>query len=393
MSIEHPPIQLRRIDSPQATELFITAAPAHDGWSAAEAERLFSVIASILRQNAARLWMERVFVPAELFETTQTLRAAAYGDLADGVEPSWLISGGPGLGGVQVHALANLERSARITPCLATELSMAPASRRCEPGGAPSRLPIGRTLDLNGIRWIAASGLGSPAANAESETRAAFIQAHHLLAAAGADFRSVGRTWFFLDDILSWYPAFNTVRNELFREHGLIAHAARPDYLPASTGIGVRPARGRRVELDLIAAAGPEARIICHQAAGRQRSAFAYGSAFSRATQMPTPAGRTLYVSGTAAIDAEGFSRRPGDAPGQIAMTLENVLAVVSEAGFTAADITQAIAYCATPAVAAEFTANHLAQPGWPWITVIGDVCRPELLFEAEVTATKPHGQ
>src|SRR5690606_28472117 len=107
----------------------------------------------------------------------------------------------------------------------------------------------------------------------------------------------------------------------------------------------------------------------------------------------PTPAGRTLYVSGTAAIDAEGFSRRPGDAPGQIAMTLENVLAVVSEAGFTAADITQAIAYCATPAVAAEFTANHLAQPGWPWITVIGDVCRPELLFEAEVTATKPHGQ
>ena len=37
-------------------------------------------------------------------------------------------------------------------------------------------------------------------------------------------------------------------------------------------------------------------------------------------------------------------------------------------------------------AVAAQFAAGFQADRGWPWVVVVADVCRDELLFEAEVT-------
>jgi len=37
-----------------------------------------------------------------------------------------------------------------------------------------------------------------------------------------------------------------------------------------------------------------------------------------------------------------------------------------------------------------EFAKHRELQPEWPWLTVIGDVCRDNLLFEAEVTACEP---
>ena len=50
-------------------------------------------------------------------------------------------------------------------------------------------------------------------------------------------------------------------------------------------------------------------------------------------------------------------------------------------------DVVQAIAYCAGPPVREAFAQRYRSEYRWPWLTMIGDVCRPDLLFEVEVTA------
>ena len=98
------------------------------------------------------------------------------------------------------------------------------------------------------------------------------------------------------------------------------------------------------------------------------------------------PAGETVFVSGTASIDAGGATTHVGDAAGQIHATIENVRAVLREMQCRDDDVVQVIAYCKTTEVEKVFNSikDKLA---WPWITVICDICRPDLLFEIEATA------
>ena len=114
-----------------------------------------------------------------------------------------------------------------------------------------------------------------------------------------------------------------------------------------------------------------------------------YGSAFSRAARAITPAGETVFVSGTASIDADGETTNIGDAQGQINTTIENVRAVLKDMHAADEDVVQAVAYCKTTEVENIFNALKSTLP-WPWVTVICDICRPDLLFEVEATAM-PH--
>ena len=121
-------------------------------------------------------------------------------------------------------------------------------------------------------------------------------------------------------------------------------------------------------------------------AAGHQQSAYHYGSAFSRSARAATPAGKTVYVSGTAAIDEQGRTCHVGDARAQIEMTLANARAVLANMDCRDDDVVHAIAYSKTPAVEAVF--RELRRDlTWPCVSVLGDICRDELLFEIEATA------
>jgi enamine deaminase RidA (YjgF/YER057c/UK114 family) len=204
-----------------------------------------------------------------------------------------------------------------------------------------------------------------------------------LVAYSGASLFDVARTWLWMDDVLAWYPQLNQVRNTYFTEKGLFA---RPGSMPASTGIGVSP-RGGRIALDFLAAWGAPATVQRFHAIGNQQSAYEYGSAFARASQVQTPGGTTVFCSGTAAIDAAGKTCHLGDIPAQVAMTIDNVRAVLRDMHCLDSDVVQAMAYCATPAVAEHFVAEHRDGLNWPILTMLGDVCRGDLLFEIEVTA------
>jgi enamine deaminase RidA (YjgF/YER057c/UK114 family) len=138
--------------------------------------------------------------------------------------------------------------------------------------------------------------------------------------------------------------------------------------------------------MDLVAVLEPSDSTEFLQAVGKQQCALDYGSAFSRASRAITPAGETVFVSGTASIDANGVTTHIGDASGQIKTTIENVRAVLSDMQCSDEDVVHVIAYCKTTEVEEIFN-SFKADLAWPWLTAICDICRPDLLFEIEATA------
>ncbi len=407
--------QVRTVQSTNATEFYLTATPG-DASPQHQTEELYGQIAAVLREHDAAIVQERLFASSDALTTALACRAKAYGDLDDGVQPTLLrtTSQDRPIAGVQVHAVRGSSEPKVIHS---------------------AGQPLARRFECDGYRYLIGSGLRAPQLeDGPAQARAAFELAEDLLTQAGAILADVARTWIWMDDILGWYPQLNEVRNRFFRERGLMGssgsaesvpslgtpgegrsdgsianHKSRisnsqaphpsplPEYraretsrMPASTGIGVSPA-GARMALDLVAVWGQPDSVARFHSAGNQRSAYEYGSAFARAARAKTPGGTTLYCSGTAAIDARGNTCFPADAEGQVRMTVENVLAVLRDLGCGSEDVVQAMAYCATPQARECFLNTYAKALGWPCLTLIGDVCRHDLLFEIEVTAGRNH--
>ena len=201
---------------------------------------------------------------------------------------------------------------------------------------------------------------------------------------AGMVLSDVVRTWLFLDNILSWYGLFNTVRTEIFTQRSLFERG-----VPASTGIGGKNLIGAA----LVAGAWAlqpmdDSTCVREVRSPLQCSARSYGSCFSRAVELKTPGHHRLLISGTASIDPVGRSVREGDAPGQINLTMAVVEAILASRGMGFSDVTRAITYFKRAGDAALFA-------GWcavhrtvlPAVSMQAEVCRDELLFEIELDA------
>jgi enamine deaminase RidA (YjgF/YER057c/UK114 family) len=365
-------LDIRRIESSAATEIYITATPGSDESMQQKAQEIFSGIRDILYSEKAHILQERVFGTQSVMEKVLRIRSEAYADIDDGITPSALF-GKEGMcapiAGVQVHVVRSDTRPEAIvldgTLC-----------------GRIIRVPGRNYLTLSGITADQSTQKsGEPA----EQAKVMMEKAESVLEQFGIDFLSVPRTWMWLSDILSWYDDFNQVRNKFFTERGLIGKDSRQS-MPASTGIGLYPAEGGKCAMDLTAVLEPNDSIKFLGAVGKQQCALEYGSAFSRASRSITPAGETVFVSGTASIDAAGDTTNIGDALGQINSTIENVRAVLRDMNTADEDVVQAIAYCKTTEEEEIFNTVKDSLP-WPWITMICDICRPELLFEIEATA------
>ena len=355
-------------ESTHATEIFIAAVPRLGQPIEAEARRIFMAIHDELTARSACLFQERIFATETVMGQLRDVRAQCYGQIEDGVPPSYLVCTPSRLGdfaGVQVHAISGPR----------TEVV-------CDSDGRPH----GRRVRAAASHYLGLSAISAPqAGSAEQQARAMFEQAQRILSSHGASFQAVPRTWLWLRDINGWYSGFNRVRNTFFSECGILGRTISPP-MPASTGIGLNLSGGADCGMDLTAVLEPPHTIEYHQAGGKQRSAFEYGSAFSRASRAVTPAGRTVFISGTASIDRRGQTIYVGDASRQIETTLDNVLAVLADMKCRAEDVVQALAYSKTLEVEALFETAKV-RLDWPWISMICDVCRPDLLFEIEVTA------
>lgn len=358
----------RTICSNKAAEFYLTATPDLALEPADEAERMFAAVAAEAERRGGRICHLRAFVPQGQLAAYQQAWLSACGTGQAFCRCTWLEAGPAAPGGLQAHVI--------VAPVNWSPLRDA------------SGIQAGWLASNHETRWALVSGLCLPRTSDDvASTVNAFQTAESLLAPAGMGLGDIARTWFFLEDILAWYDRFNAGRNDIFRRRGLLSPAADGVNVPASTGIGVAPAGGGRLALDIFAVRGQAGCVKRYPAAGKQRSAYEYGSAFARSAEAVTPGGRTVFVSGTAAIDAAGKTCFLDDADGQIRMTLDNVLAVLSNMGCGPDSVVQAMAYCKTPAVAESFAAKFQHTLAWPWVTVVGDVCRDDLLFEVEVTA------
>ncbi len=364
-------LNIHRIDSPVATELYITATPQERLPLEHQAREILSEVRNVLGSERASVLQERVFGTQEAVRMASRIRTDLYGDIDDGVAPSLLMGkegiSGP-LAGVHVHAVISKNRpeviSLQETLC-------------------------GRVLRVPGRAYLTLSSISAPQlAGGTEQAEAILRKAELILKRFGADFFSVPRTWMWLCDILSWYDDFNQVRNKFFTERQLIGDGTRQS-MPASTGIGLCVADGSKCAMDLTAVLEPSNSIQFFQAVGKQQCALEYGSAFSRASRATTPAAETVFVSGTASIDANGNTTNIGDSQGQINATVENVRAVLKDTQTGDDQVVQAVAYCKTSEVEQIFKGVKPTLT-WPTITVICDICRPDLLFEMEVTACKP---
>ncbi len=364
-------LDTRSVESSVATEIYISATSKDDAPPQGQAQEIFSRILDVLHSKNAYILQERVFATMDVMETILRVRSEVYTDVDDGVAPSLLVGkegmSGP-IAGIQVYAISSDSRPEVVnlqgTPC-------------------------GRILHVPGGAYLTLSSISAAqSVQATEQAKATLEKAESALKQFDADFLSVPRTWMWLGDILSWYDDFNRVRTKFFADRGLIGEGTRQS-MPASTGIGLRCADGSKCAMDLIAVLQPPDSTQYLQAVGKQQCALEYGSAFSRASRAITPAGQTIFVSGTASIDASGATTNIGDGPGQVNATIENVRAVLRDTQTADEDVVQAVAYCKTTEVEKIFN-DVKGKLGWPCVTVICDICRPDLLFEMEATAMTP---
>jgi len=211
-------------------------------------------------------------------------------------------------------------------------------------------------------------------------------QAGHALTDRGLGFKDVVRTWIYVRDIKGNYGFVNRARNRYFEEQAL----AR---LPASTCVeGALCGAESPVAMDLYALAAKDEVQVEAIAPGRMGEASTYGSAFARGARIVEPGRTTLYISGTASIDAQGAVVAVGEIQGQLDCMLGNVHALLEKCGMCMGDVASAKAYLKRKEdyrVFIEAASAHGLARDLPLAAVVADICRPEWLCEIEVCAVR----
>jgi enamine deaminase RidA (YjgF/YER057c/UK114 family) len=214
-------------------------------------------------------------------------------------------------------------------------------------------------------------------------------RAEKILESQGASYRDVARTWFYLADILAWYPEFNRSRTAVYDQFGILPGQDNGRLrLPASTGINGRVPTGAAGALDLFAVVGHKAsRPLVKQLSNPgQQDAFHYGSAFSRGALLQQPDVSLIQVSGTAAIDEQGRSLYPGDVRGQIDCTFDKIAALIGQKGARLTDVAAACVFVKRPEDALAYQERAAARglENLPVVIMVADICREDLLFEID---------
>ena len=267
---------------------------------------------------------ERIFTHDSALQNISDIRSQAYAHLDDGVPPTILLCdqglNGP-FAGIQIYAIQSGKKPQVIKL---------------------HEKPCGRLFKATGRQYLTLSNISAQDSDSNTkQAREMLEKAENALKLLNADFLNVARTWMWLGDILSWYDDFNQVRNQFFTERGVIGTPHR-QYMPASTGIGLKPPGNTICTMDLVAVLEPEDSIEFLPAVGKQQCALEYGSAFSRASK----------------ADMKCYDQ----------------------------DVVQALAYCKNSEVEKIFH-QYKKKLSWPWLTIVCDICRTDLLFEIEVTA------
>jgi enamine deaminase RidA (YjgF/YER057c/UK114 family) len=361
-------------------QAFLVASPRWGADAAPAARAAYDKIARLLQAQGLAIAHERLFGSLGVKPAVMVARNAALSAASISPEgPVTYIQGQPpwgeGLAGVIIRAVS----------CRQPQDEVWTIQDQGKPVGRGWRQGDATFLILQNLQGLALNGSG--ANDPPQQARRMIHCAAQLLEAQGASYRDVARTWFYLKDILAWYPEFNQARSAVYRELGLMPiNGGGAQRLPASTGI--QGAVSTAVALDLLAVMGPpEPRSLVRQLRSlAQPEALTYGSAFSRGALIHEPDVNLIQVSGTAAIDEQGQSLYAGDVRAQIDCTFDKIAALIGQEGANLQDIAAASVFVKRPEDALVYQDRAAARglENLPAVIMVADVCREELLFEID---------
>lgn len=208
-----------------------------------------------------------------------------------------------------------------------------------------------------------------------------------MLRKCGFAFSDVARTWFYNDDILSWYPEFNKGRTSAYGQMKVF-----DGLLPASTGIGAPNHFGRKCVSGAFAVRSKKGlepgsqEFVSQLSSPLQGGATEYGSSFSRAVEIVSPKSRRVMISGTASISADGKTAHADDISKQVKLTLDVIEGILKSRSMGFEDTVNAVVYCLEPEYFGYFQAWN-KKLNISYCPAHSIVCREDLMFEIELEA------
>jgi enamine deaminase RidA (YjgF/YER057c/UK114 family) len=383
-------IALRRVEGPEARELFFLCQPlgeAEGGDAGAQAEAIYAAILGVLEAEGASFGSvvcETLFLRS-LRADLESVREARRRALAAGGAPPHR----PAITEIEQPPLddgARLEVSVQAVLPKDSRLRVDAFEARPVCGCAECARSHGLRVHVGEEARLYASGLYGPGEDAYQQTLAMFGIAEDLLQQAGMDFRDVVRTWIHLREMERDYADLNRARREFFEARGI-------DPAPASTGIGGGTVpEGHDLCLGAHAIQTPRPLVRAAMSAPTLNEAMLYGSDFARGMRVVEANKVALHVSGTASIDEAGRTAHPGELEAQVERMLVNVAALLEGQGATFGDVVSAVTYLKHPEDAARLRRklHEAGFEGFPNAMVAAAVCRPDLLCEVEALAVLP---
>ena len=378
-------VVLRRVEGPEATELFFHCQPpAATADAGHQAEAIYRAILDVLAAEGGSfgsvvsetVFLRNVRASIEPIREARHRVLAAHGGTTH--RPATTEIEQPPLNDhacleVSVQALLPNDSQVRFEPIEAT-----PAC-----GCAECARAHGLRIQLGNEARFHAAGLCGPGDSAYEQTLGMFGLAERLLQQAGMEFRDVVRTWIHMRDIDRDYGDLNRARREFFRARGI-------DPVPASTGIGGGPVpETHHLCLGLYAVKSGRPPVRTVMTSPTLNEAAQYGADFVRGLKVVETNKVALHVSGTASIDEQGRTAHIGDFDAQADRMFVNIAALLERQGANFGDVVSAITYLKHPTDAGRLRRKlHAAGfEGFPHAMVVAPICRPDLLCETEALA------
>lgn len=240
------------------------------------------------------------------------------------------------------------------------------------------------------VEYLWSANLHSLSNGSEAQTREILASYEASLAHEGLRIADdCVRTWIYVDDIDNEYAGMVKARRENFEAEGM----TKESHYLASTGIyGGSVVSGTLVQIDALAIKGQFSQHYLY-APTHFNPTHEYGVTFERGVVLEFGDESHTLISGTASINNKGEIVHPGDVKKQAQRMLENVKALLDEAGNDWADVQMAIVYLRNasdhelilPLIEAQFSGKT------PFVITHAPVCRPGWLIEMECIAIR-HG-
>lgn len=375
------------VQSVDGEQVFIVASVTNESVdSIFVCKAMYHKIMALLLKHNIFILHERIFGSTLLYDSIRLIRhEIIVNNHIDPDSPFTFIDGRPywgtGISGINIHGVLLKSEFDHISNIMVN-------NKIC-----------GRIWETRGFKYLMIHNIYSGQPNTMdsfNQTIDVYNIANDILFENGFKFGNVIRTWIYINNILKKYNEFNKARNLKFKDFGLIPNELDHEsfeqiYMPASTGIGCNNVFEAPLIMDLLAIKKKDnsGLKIFNETGKKQKSAYRYGSAFSRSMVIEYGLdSKYIYLSGTASINDNGETVFINDIRNQIEMTGNVIKELVKKENFDFTDICEGTVFLKKPEYISEFK-EYCHKNGLldvPFIITLADVCRDDLLFEIDAT-------